>query len=957
MNTHKNTNRLITRGLSSILLIAAFVFPALADQTAADKDKPAKPENSAKDDTAKEKPTSKEDAAKDKAEKKVLTVDDYGRWSRIDSATISPDGQWATYAYSPAEGDRTLYLRHIDSDKKPTEIPMGSAPRFSDDSKWLAFTTLPGEEESKKLEKSRKPILRTLKLMNLETKEMTVFEGAVRATFAEGSSVVAISMGRPGARADATGGSDLLLVDLNTLSVRNIGNVGAFQFNEPGELLAYTVDAADQSGNGLYVLELDSGVVRVLDSSNHRYRQLTWNEPGDQIAVLRGAEKKGFVQNENEIVISQDVATRKESTFVYTPADDDSFPDDTVISEFSDLEFSDDGSMVFFGVKEQKEKKDSPKADDERANVDVWHWQDDRVQSVQQRRASRDRRSTYASVLHLEQKKFVQLGDQDLSRVSIVGKGRWAIGVDDTKYRADIAWGVRRSDYYRVNLNDGTRDSITEGLGRPMGTSPDGKHFVYLKEKQLWVYKLDEGKTTKLAAATEDVSFVNEDDDHPYELPSFGIAGWTADGTAVIANHKFDLWHLPFDGTPGTNMTSGVGEEDQIRFRYVRLDPEEETIDTTKPMLLSAYGEWTKKSGYYTLAPEEEPKSLIFEDKRVGRVIKAEKSDRVLLTMQTFEDFPNYWVTDTQFTSPKQITDANPQQAEYHWGRRVLVDYQNEKDVPLQATLTLPGNFEEGKQYPMLVYFYEKMSQRHHEYSMPQFDDRPHMCTYASDGYLVLMPDVVYEIGTPGSSAVDCVTSAVKAVIELGYVDPERIVLQGHSWGGYQSSFILTQTDMFAAVVTGAPVTNLVSFHGELYKSSGTVQQGIMEKGQVRMGVSPWEDMELYRSQSPLHNVENITTPFMILHGTADGAVDWHQGLEYYNAARRNGKEVILLSYPDEGHHLGNKANQIDFQIRMKQFFDHYAKGTEAPDWMKEGVPFLEKEAASPRPPTTQEDD
>jgi len=321
-----------------------------------------------------------------------------------------------------------------------------------------------------------------------------------------------------------------------------------------------------------------------------------------------------------------------------------------------------------------------------------------------------------------------------------------------------------------------------------------------------------------------------------------------------------------------------------------------------------------------------------------------------MLTMQTFEDFPNYWATNTRFENPKQVTDANPQQSEYHWGRRILVDYKNGDGTKLQATLALPANYEEGKKYPMLVYFYEKMSQRHHQYSVPRFDDRPHMSTYASDGYLVLMPDVVYKIGRPGSSALDCVTSAVQATIDAGFADEKRIVLQGHSWGGYQSSFILTQTDMFAAVVTGAPVTNLVSFHGELYKSSGTSQQGITEKGQVRMGTSPWENMELYHSQSPVHNVRNITTPFIILHGTDDGAVDWHQGLEYYNAARRNGKQAILLSYPNEGHHLANKANQIDFQIRMKQFFDHYAKGTEAPSWMKNGVPFLEKDTSSPRP-------
>ena len=122
----------------------------------------------------------------------------------------------------------------------------------------------------------------------------------------------------------------------------------------------------------------------------------------------------------------------------------------------------------------------------------------------------------------------------------------------------------------------------------------------------------------------------------------------------------------------------------------------------------------------------------------------------------------------------------------------------------MQGTLTLPANYEPGKKYPMLVYFYEKMSNTHNNFSMPAFDDRPQMSTYASDGYLVFQPDVTYEIGKPGSSAVDCVTAAVRKVIEMGYADPKHIGLQGHSWSGYQSSFIVTQTNMFAAVVTGA---------------------------------------------------------------------------------------------------------------------------------------------------------
>jgi dipeptidyl aminopeptidase/acylaminoacyl peptidase len=315
-----------------------------------------------------------------------------------------------------------------------------------------------------------------------------------------------------------------------------------------------------------------------------------------------------------------------------------------------------------------------------------------------------------------------------------------------------------------------------------------------------------------------------------------------------------------------------------------------------------------------------------------------------MYTLQTFVEFPDYYVSNTKFEDQIKVTDANPQQAEYAWGRRILIDYNNSQGKKLQATLALPAGYEQGEQYPMLVYFYEKMSQRHHQYSMPRYDDRPHMSTYASDGYLVLMPDVVYNVGTPGSDALDCVGAAVNKVIELGYADPDRIGLQGHSWGGYQSSFLVTQTEMFACVVTGAPPTNLISFYNTLYKSSGRNQHGIMETGQVRMGSNPWQEPEMWRSQSPVHQAENIKTPFMILHGTEDGSVDWIEGLGYYNAARRLGKEVILLSYPDEGHHLSKRENQKDFQIRMKEYFDHYCKGTPAPDWLLNGVPFLKKE-------------
>jgi dienelactone hydrolase len=527
-----------------------------------------------------------------------------------------------------------------------------------------------------------------------------------------------------------------------------------------------------------------------------------------------------------------------------------------------------------------------------------------------------------------------------------------------------VSWGGTKADEYRINTETGERTLIEKAVTRTMGISPDSKWFLYLKDKHVRAYNLETGKVVDLDDG-EKISWLDAEDDHPYEIPTYGVAGWSKDGRSVILNHRYDLWQMPLDGGKAVNLTQGAGEAGKIRFRLVRFDrpgrgvrgggggggifgapaQDDEGIDLSRPLTLSAYGDWTKKSGYYQLTLGKAPTPLIYADKQIGQAEKAEKADRLIFTEQTFSEFPDYWASTTAFASPKKITDANPQISEYAWGSKVLIDYTNSKGQKLQGTLTLPANYEPGKKYPMLVYFYELMSNTHHTFSMPVFDDRPQMSTYASNGYLVLQPDVVYEIGKPGSSALDCVTSAVKKVIELGYADPKHIGLQGHSWGGYQSSFIVTQTDMFAAVVTGAPPTNLVSFYDELYKQTGTVQQGIMEIGQVRMGanVTPWNAHELYESQSPIHHVTNIKTPFLILQGTADGAVDWDQGLEFFNAARRNGKQVIFLSYPDEPHHLAKKENQKDFQVRMKQFFDHYLMDKPAPKWMTDGVPQTKK--------------
>ncbi|MFC1561412.1 alpha/beta hydrolase family protein, partial [candidate division KSB1 bacterium] len=380
----------------------------------------------------------------------------------------------------------------------------------------------------------------------------------------------------------------------------------------------------------------------------------------------------------------------------------------------------------------------------------------------------------------------------------------------------------------------------------------------------------------------------------------------------------------------------------EIRFRYVNLDPEERFIDLSEPVLLTGLGQWTKRSGFYELNKGKLTR-LILDDKRFGRVNKAKNADAYMFTVETFADFPDYYVSDTGFSDPVRVTEANPWQAEYKWGHRILFEYTNKTGVRLQGTLAVPDDYAEGQKLPMHVNFYEKNSQNLHRYTAPGYAGSPNFAGMVSSGYLVMQPDIHFNTRTTHSDMLDCVEAAVKKVIDMGYADPDKISLHGHSFSGQGSAFISTQSKMFAAIVYGAGATNLISDFNQLWKSSGTNQHRYDTYGQGRFGTNPFDDLELYQNESAVYHARTMDTPLLILHGTDDGSVEWLQAIEFYNALRYNGKKVILMSYPGAGHGLRRLENQKDYQIRTRQFLDHYLKGTPAPDWMVSGVPFLEK--------------
>jgi dipeptidyl aminopeptidase/acylaminoacyl peptidase len=174
-------------------------------------------------------------------------------------------------------------------------------------------------------------------------------------------------------------------------------------------------------------------------------------------------------------------------------------------------------------------------------------------------------------------------------------------------------------------------------------------------------------------------------------------------------------------------------------------------------------------------------------------------------------------------------------------------------------------------------------------------------------------------------------------------VDPKRIGISGHSWGAYQASYLLTRTNLFRAAEAGASVANMTSAYGGIRWESGMSRAMQYEKGQSRIGATPWENPKLYFDNSPLFRVDRVTTPYLSVHNDADGAVPWQQGIEFFSALRRLGKEAYLFNYNGEGHGLRNRPAQKHWTVHLDEFFDHHLLAKPRPAWMENGVPFLER--------------
>jgi len=850
---------------------------------------------------------------------------------------------------------------------------------------------------------------RVVELRDLDTGETRKWDNAQSFAFAEAGQAFMVQKSSTDSEAEHEG-TDLIVRYLESGMEELIGYVDEYGADESGARLAYTVDGPDGESNGVNLLVLNTRVRTVLDAEREAtYVRLTWGgdpdeqvEPAlDALAVLKGKDDDELTERVNAVLLWPAVSEGA-GPLVLDPRPEDNEEADTnryglasdrVLSEKGPLRWSPDATRLFVQTRlqqpapselcESSEKEEGEtdeegdgEADDENegpiimqmatrvsddgrplgpeevsggvcpefvADVDIWHVGDERIQSIQESRANADRNRTHTGAIHIEGGgglRFVQLADETMETIQISEDGRSAIGADDREYRSD--WRPNYQDLYLVDVDTGERTLILEQQLRTLGFNPSGKHFLYWKDRDIWSYDLEALEHRNLSASAP-VNFENELFDRFGEKPSYGIAGWTTDGDAIVM-HRHDLYRVSLDSDPTENLTQGFGEENEIRFRVIDTDPDEDEFDLSKPLYLSAYGEWTKKAGFYRLDGGD-LEELVFDDARYGNLTKAEDADVAIFTRQDFETFPDLWLSDLDHESRLQITNANPQQAEYNWGRRILFDYYTYDGIRKQGTLAIPNDYQEGERRPMLINYYEQNSQNLHSYPTPRFQGSPNFAGYVSDGYLVMQPDIHFRIGPSHQHMLESIELAIDAVIEMGYVDPDRIALHGHSYSGQGSTYIATHSDRFAAIVAGAAATNLVSDFNALWGGRNNAHNYSIY-GQGRLGTDLYSDFELYVDQSAVHHTSDMNTPLLLLHGEDDATVRWMHSVELYNGLRWFGKDVILLSYPGEGHGLRQYENQKDFQIRTRQFINHHLRGAPTPAWMESGRTFIDKERA-----------
>jgi dipeptidyl aminopeptidase/acylaminoacyl peptidase len=911
------------------------------------------------------------------AQKKPLDYKVYDSWKSLSSQRISDNGGWLSWVVNPAEGDGQLFIQNVEASSPLKVINRGAQPTFDPASAFVAFKINAQADSVRKAKinkaKPEKMPKDTLGILVLSTNELQVVPLVKSFKVPdEGPSWIAYQLDEqkteavkpekkdsaaPAKKADDKSkkkpeynGTTLYVLNPVVKDTQKFQVVTEYGFSKKGNVL-YMASIAEDSvkTSTIRLLDTQSGKSREIFSQTGVAKSLVADESGTRLSFLFTTDTAKtkvyslYLWNEKDgvPVCIADTLTK-------------GMPLGWSVSENGRMTFSPDGRRLFFSTAKKpeikKDVKDTLLAED-KVSVDIWHWKEDVLQSIQLKQADQDAKRSYQAVYNIKQKQMLQLGYPDsIENYRLVQQGDLdlAMGIYDGPYRwFNSINSESYKDVYLLDLNSGKQELVFKNIRYSPSLSPNGNYMIWWQpaDSSWYCYGIKSKQTVNLTHHLP-VRFVNEEHDTPDEPGSFGLMGWEDKDQSLYLYDQFDIWRMDPEGKrPAECVTGSYGRKGQLSIRYNSLDPEEKYLDPKKEYLFSVTNEKNKQSGYVRFRlSTPQIRSIVMDNCKYAGVSKAKNADRLIWTRSSVAEYPDFWISDLDFKGARKISNANPQQKDYIWASVELVEWLDLNGEMHQGLLYKPENMDPARKYPMIVYFYERHSDGLHTHYTPRFSaSTVNPVEYASNGYLVFMPDIHFIIGNPGKSFYNAIMSGILYLDQRGNIDMKHLGIQGQSWGGYGTAFMITQTDIFAAASPGAPVSNMTSAYGGIRNESGMVRQFQYEKSQSRIGGTLWEKPEYFIENSPLFFADRINTPCLIRHDDGDGAVPFSEGVQLFAALRRLGKPAWLVNYNNQPHNLSRQSDKKDWSIRMMQFFNHYLKGEPAPDWMVNGVKAVDK--------------
>ncbi len=896
-------------------------------------------------------------------EKKALTFDEILKWNRITEKKLSNNGEVAAYKLEPWKGDPVLKLADKDGETLFTQVG-GTDLHLTEDSKYLIARIKPREDtiDHLKLEgvKEKKLPRDQLLIYHIESGQKETVPNLESFEVPEKWSGWMAYQTQPEASKDtsANNGSEKGQSGENsyTLHIKKLPGeavefpcVTDYVFAEEEKVLAFVSTGNKKDFQpGVYRYDLKSGTSTPVMTGDASYKQLTISDNGRLMAFVADsvsgkADKRYALYLSEEGQKAQKLVKHGHSAI----------PDNWRVSENGKVRFSESNERIFFGTAPIRPEPDSTTLEEDIPKLDIWHWNEPVLHSRQLELREEKLNKSYLAVYHRDQGRMVQLEDKDFTGIELINQG------DAPKVLAwsNLPYAVRRMwegfpyrrDFYLVDMQTGKAEMFKKNCRAVPQTSPDG-NFIYWYQATdtTWnTYHIETGREYTVTRPGE-VQCARALHDRPSPASSYGTAGWLEDDEALLVYDRFDIWRVdPQNREEPVNMTqNGRQTNNQYRLiRYNQEDDEEQGLKANKTYHLHGHNIKTRGDRYYTLNLEKpaKPERILGGTYKLNEPIRAKNEQAYLYTRETFQRFPDLLLTE-DFNEATRISHANPQQKKFKWGTAELYNWTSADGRKLQGLLVKPEDFDPNKKYPLIVNFYEKSSQNLYDHRVPEADrSTVDYHYYTSNDYIIFNPDVYYNTGYPGQDAFNCVMPGITQLISEGFIDKDHIAAQGHSWGGYQVAYLATRTDLFAAIEAGAPVSNMFSSYGGIRGWSGLNRSFQYEHSQSRIGGSMWEYPMRYLENSPLFWAKKINTPMMIMHNQKDGAVPQSQGIEFFIALRRLRKPAWLLDYREGDHWPTKVRDKYDFQIRLSQFFDHYLKEKPMPEWMKEGIPAVDR--------------